>query len=224
MVPTADEPAAAEPDSSGDAAHRSLTITPPPFHPDKARPRAIIYVHLSVEALTAGTGICRVENLGPILLTRLHMLLGDGCTIDLKPVIDLPAGHIPLDCYEIPASLREQLLLRYPADVFPYANTVSRAVDIDHTIPYVPVADGGPPGQTRIGNTGPFARFHHRVKTFGGWQVCQPEPGTWLWRSPHGWITSSTPPAPTASATPRSPRQSGMPPQTHPRSDQPMRI
>ena len=49
------------------------------------------------------------------------------CTISLKPVIDLPAGHIPVDCYEIPASLREQLLLRYPADVFPYAAAVSRA-------------------------------------------------------------------------------------------------
>jgi hypothetical protein len=26
------------------------------------------------------------------------------------------------------------------------------------------------------------------VKTFGGWQVRQPEPGSWIWRSPHGWI------------------------------------
>jgi hypothetical protein len=36
-----------------------------------------------------------------------------------------------------------------------------------------------------IGNLGPHIRYHHRIKTFGGWQVCQPEPGTWLWRSPH---------------------------------------
>jgi hypothetical protein len=171
-----------------EAAHRSLKITPPPFHPDKARPRAIVYVHLSVAALTAGTGICRVENVGPVLLSRLQMLLGERCSINMKPVIDLPAGHIPIDCYEIPASLREQLLLRYPADVFPYANAVSRAVDIDHTIRYLSMDNGGPPGQTRIGNLGPHSRYHHRVKTFGGWQVCQPEPGTWLWRSPHRWI------------------------------------
>jgi hypothetical protein len=145
-------------------------------------------VHLSVEALTAGLGIARVENVGPIMLSRLQALLGDKCTINLKPVIDLPAGYIPMDGYEIPANLREQLLLRYPADVFPYANTVSRGVDIDHTIAYVSMEKAGPPGQTRIGNLGPYVRYHHRVKTFGGWQVCQPEPGSWLWRSPHGWI------------------------------------
>jgi hypothetical protein len=166
--------------------HQSLTIAPPPIDPATARPRAIIYVHLSVEALTAGTGICRVENIGPVLLSRLQTLLGDHCSINLKPVIDLPAGHTPLDCYEIPASLREQLLLRYPVDVFPYANTITRAVDIDHTIPYLSPDEGGPPGQTRIGNLGPHVRYHHRVKTFAGWQVCQSEPGTWLWRSPQG--------------------------------------
>jgi hypothetical protein len=116
------------------------------------------------------------------------MLLGDRCSISLKPVIDLPAGHIPLDCYEVPASLREHLLLRYPADVFPYANTVSRSVDIDHTLRYLSVEEGGPPGQTRIGNLGPHIRYHHRIKTFGSWQVCQPEPGSWIWRSPHGRI------------------------------------
>jgi hypothetical protein len=91
------------------------------------------------------------------------MLLGDHCSISLKPVIDLPAGHIPLDAYEIPASLREHLLLRYPADVFPYANTVSRSVDIDHTIAYLSVEEGGPPGQTRIGNLEAsrlLCRFH----------------------------------------------------------------
>ena len=45
-------------------------------------------------------------------------LLGNRCNISLKPVIDLPAGHTPVDSYELPARLREQLQLRYPADVF----------------------------------------------------------------------------------------------------------
>jgi hypothetical protein len=55
----------------------------------------VIYVHLAAEALMAGTGIARVENVGPIPLNRLHTLLGDHCKISLKPVIDLPAGHTP---------------------------------------------------------------------------------------------------------------------------------
>jgi Domain of unknown function (DUF222) len=87
---TAAEPT---PDPPGETALRSLQILPPPFGPAKARPRATVYVHLSAEALTAGTGIARVEDVGPVLLGRLRLLLGDLCTINLKPVIDLPAGH-----------------------------------------------------------------------------------------------------------------------------------
>ncbi|HJV13288.1 MAG TPA: DUF222 domain-containing protein [Propionibacteriaceae bacterium] len=171
--------------SSAEGCHRSLHITPPPFDPTKARPRAVVYVHFSQEALCSGTGLARVEEVGPVLLSRLHSLLGDHCSISVKPVIDLPAGHIAVDSYEIPASLREHLQLRYPADVFPYAAAVSRKIDIDHTIAYLSLAEGGPPSQTRIGNLGPHTRYHHRLKTHGNWQVRQPEPGTWLWRSPH---------------------------------------
>jgi Domain of unknown function (DUF222) len=190
QVPTAGavEEEQPTPDPAGEATHRSLHITPPPFDPVRARPRAIIYVHLSEEAVRAGGGVARVEEVGPILLNRLHALLGDECSIMVKPVIDLPAGHTPVDSYEIPARLREQLQLRYPADVFPYAAAVSRRIDQDHTIPYLSPDKGGPPGQTGIGNLGPHVRRNHRQKTFGQWQVRQPEAGTWLWRSPHGRI------------------------------------
>jgi hypothetical protein len=177
-----------DPSSESHSNHQSLQILPPPFGLERARPRAVVYVHLSAEALTAGMGIARVENVGPVLLSRLRLLLGEHCTIHLKPVIDLPAGHTAIDAYEIPASLREQLQLRYPADVFPYAAAVSRSIDVDHTIPYLSPDKGGPPGQTRLGNLGPHIRRHHNQKTHGAWQVRQPEPGTWLWRSPHGRI------------------------------------
>jgi hypothetical protein len=179
------DPDAADPATAEEREHRSGTITPPPFDPKRARPRVVIYVHLSEEALRAGRGVARVEEVGPILLSQLGAVLGDRCTINLKPVIDLPAGHNPVDSYEIPASLREQILLRYPADVFPYAAAVGRRIDVDHTKPYVSLDSGGPPGQTRIGNLGPNARRSHNLKTHGRWHVRQPEPGTWLWRSPH---------------------------------------
>ena len=70
-------------------------------------------------------------------------------------------------------------------DVFPYAAAVSRGIDLDHTVPYLDPDEGGPPGQTRIGNLGPYVRRGHRLKTHGRWEVRQPEPGIWLWRSPH---------------------------------------
>jgi hypothetical protein len=189
VAETADTADTAEADQNADpdvdADHQSLRLEPPPFDPDRARPRAVVYVHLSSEALNDGSGVARVEDVGPVLLGRLRSVLGDRCMINLKPVIDLPAGHTPVDSYEIPARLREQLQLRYPADVFPYAAAVSRRIDVDHTIRYLSPDCGGPPGQTRIGNLGPHVRRHHRCKTHGGWQVRQPEPGSWLWRSPH---------------------------------------
>jgi len=120
-----------------------------------------------------------------MLPNRLPAPLGDHCTINLKPVIDLPAGHTPVDSYEIPARLREQLQLHYRADIFAHAAAVNRRIDLDHTIPYLSPDKGGPPGQTRIGNLRPYARRHHNYKTHRGWRVRQHEPGTWLWRSPH---------------------------------------
>jgi hypothetical protein len=98
----ADFEPSSDPASSQEARHRSLQIMPTPFNPDRARPRAVVYVHLSEAALSAGSGVARVEDVGPVLLGRLHTLLGDHCSISLKPVIDLPAGHVPVDCYEVP--------------------------------------------------------------------------------------------------------------------------
>jgi hypothetical protein len=48
--------------------------------------------------------------------------------------------------------------------------------------------EGGPPGQTRVENLAPMVRFGHRIKTHGrGWRHRQPVPGTYLWRTPHGY-------------------------------------
>jgi hypothetical protein len=36
----------------------------PPFGPERARPRSVVYVHVSAEGLTAGSGVARVEEVG----------------------------------------------------------------------------------------------------------------------------------------------------------------
>ena len=111
-----------------------LQIVPPPFDPAKARPRAIVYVHLSEAALLTGRGIARVEGVGPVLVSRLGLLIGDRTQIILKPVIDLNNMPAPVDSYEIPDVIREHLRLRQPVDVFPYAAGGSRRMDLDHTL------------------------------------------------------------------------------------------
>lgn len=175
------------PPTAEGADHQSVALLPLPVDPDRCRPRALVYVHLSEEAVRAGAGVARVENIGPVLLSQLRRLLGHSCRVALRPVLDL-ADCRPVDAYEAPRSLREVVHLRNPADVFPWGSNLSRGQDLDHTIPYLAPDRGGPPGQTWVGNLGPLARFHHRVRTHGRWRLRQPEPGTYVWRSPHGWI------------------------------------
>jgi len=81
-----------------------------------------------------------------------------------------------------------------PRDVFPHGAGTGRSRDVDHPDPYLPPDRGGPPGQTRLDNAAPMRRFHHRLKTSGRWRLRQPDPGTYLWRSPHGyhWLTTHT--------------------------------
>ncbi len=57
---------------------------------------------------------------------------------------------------------------------------------LDHSVPYIPMDQGGPPGQTGLHNLGPLGRRHHRVKTFDGFTVHQVAVGTYFWRTPTG--------------------------------------
>jgi len=79
--------------------------------------------------------------------------------------------------------------------VFPWSTRRSTGLDLDHTTAYRKGTDGTPPppGQTRPDNLGPLTRRAHRAKTHGGWQVTQPLPGTYLWRSPLGYRYLVTP-------------------------------
>jgi hypothetical protein len=167
----------------------------------------VVYIHLSEEAVRAGTGVARVEQVGPVLLNRLQLLLGDHCTINLKPVIDLPTGHTPVDSYEIPARLREQLQLRNPADIFPYAAAVSRLIDLDHTIPYLNPTRTNQNRQPRTPHPLP-----PQSQNPAPGRSDNPNPAPGCGDHPTTASIWSTPPAPTPSATPRTPRPSGTPP------------
>ena len=152
-----------------------------------ARGRTTLYVHTTLDQLTApaGSGVARVEGLGPFTRTQLIRLLGHE-HITVRPVLDL-ADQVPADAYEVSDSMAEMVHLIKPADVFPHAPSLSRRLDHDHTIPYVDPRDGGPPGQTRVDNLGKMTRRHHRVKTHAdGWSVTQLPGDRYLWITPHG--------------------------------------
>ena len=167
------------------AGEEPVSQQPAPASGVDARPPATLYVHLSQEALTRdGAGVARMEGAGPVTLEQARRWLGH-CHVTVKPVIDL-ANQVPVDGYEVPDRLREAVCLRDVVDVFPYATNTGRRRQIDHTIPYRPPDDGGPPGQTGMHNLGPMTGFHHRIKTHSRWQVRQPFPGVFVWRAPHG--------------------------------------
>jgi hypothetical protein len=157
--------------------------------PRKLLPPATLYVHVSQDSFTRDpeTGVARFEGVGPVTVTQARQFLGTHCQVTIRPVLDI-AGQVPVDAYETPQLMAEALHLRNPGDIFPYAVNLGRGKDKDHTIPYVPPDNGGPPGQTHLGNLGPMVRFHHRIRTHGRWTLKQPEPGTYLWRTPHGWV------------------------------------
>jgi hypothetical protein len=145
---------------------------------DRLRPRTVLYLHLSEEALVGRS------NLGPLGLDQVKDWLGAD-RITLKPVIDL-ADQTSVDAYETPRRIAEPLELREPYEVFPYGTLPSDKADKDHTVPWVPPDEGGPPGQTSTDNLGPLGRTHHNAKTHGGFTCHQPLPGLYLWQLPCG--------------------------------------
>jgi hypothetical protein len=138
-----------------------LIIRPSGLDLGRLRPKVVLHIHLSQEALWAftddkhciGGGVARLEGVGPLTLGQVRRFLADtGCQISVQPVID-PQDVPPVDGYEIPTRIREAMFLRMPASCFPYATGTQR-MDLDHTKPYIPLARGGPPGQTGVHNLG----------------------------------------------------------------------
>ncbi|MCL2470227.1 MAG: 13E12 repeat family protein [Propionibacteriaceae bacterium] len=159
-------------------------------------PRTQVYVHLfavptsPTKPTSPTAGICpvsgispvaRVEALGPILTSQVAQLTS-GTHVRVTPAIHVDSTSFSVDQYEVPARLRHQVVLRNPYDVFPWSSIESRNLDLDHTIAF----QVGQPGQTNPSNLGPVSRRAHRIKTVAGWQLDQPTPGVYIWRTPTG--------------------------------------
>lgn len=144
-------------------------------------PRTKVYLHLTPDMLTGDSSLARSETLGPITKTMLADLFSTH-RITITPVLHDSDTEPAVDSYEIPNRIRETVTLRDACEVFPYSSRTARGLDLDHTQPYQPGADG----QTRPDNLGPLTRRVHRAKTAGRWQLRQPRAGTFWWRSTRG--------------------------------------
>ncbi len=130
--------------------------------------------------------VARIEGVGPIDVAQLGEVLGNGA-VTVTPVLDLvnAAERMP---YEHSDLVKDHVWAQTGGDCSPWApRTATRDhVDFDHTIPYVPPDEGGPPGQTGPHNSGPLRRRNHRWKTHGGYRSRVVGPGRHLWITPHG--------------------------------------
>lgn len=160
------------------------TCSTTPRRSPGGKPKVILYLHLHESAVRTGAGIGRAEGLGPVTIEQIRDWVGRS-DVTINKVIDLD-DRTSVDAYEVPTGIGETVILRNPCCPFPWCNNLSRKKDKDHVLPYTPPDDGGPPGQTAAHKLASLCRRHHRLKTHSGWSYTMPEPGIYLWRSPHG--------------------------------------
>ncbi|GAB3788754.1 HNH endonuclease signature motif containing protein [Nocardioides ungokensis] len=162
------------------------------------KPKTRFYLHLNLADLAthgcsgspdlaAGT----VERLGAATITRIKDWVGHS-QVTVQPVLDLGRGDA-IDGHEPPTWMRELVILRDGHCVFPWCPHDARTADLDHIDPYVPIDEGGPPGQTRPENLAPLCRRHHRAKTSRRWRYRRRRDSTYEWHGPHGRAYLVTP-------------------------------
>ena len=170
-------------DLGGDAAAGT------PSGPNGSRGTLYLHVdasHLEDPSRAGGT----VEKLGSATLDLLREWLRRFSGVTVRPVLD-PGRADAVDGHDAPVWMRETVILRDGHCVFPGCGIDARSCDLDHIAPYVPVDEGGAPGQTSPANLACLCRRHHRLKTFAGWAYRRipddPANGgsaTYAWTSP----------------------------------------
>ena len=176
-----------------DVAHGSAD----PFRtPSSSGGEVVLVFHVTDrDLLDDKHGVAHSPTLGPVLTGRLRSRLLCAGQVTIKPVVDLdPAAHPPVDAHDPPARMAEMVRLRDETCVYPRCGRPSTRCDLDHTVEYVPMDEGGPPGQTRPANLAPLCRRHHRAKTFGEFSYHRLGDGSYEWTLPTGAAIRSDPP------------------------------
>ena len=103
--------------------------------------------------------------------------------------------------------MRASVIIRGGVCCFPGCRVEARACDLDHLVAYVPLDQGGPPGQTSLEDLACLCRRHHRLKTFTAGTCLRLTDGRYRWTSPHGHAYFSVPDPKTDPLTPLTPAQ-----------------
>jgi uncharacterized protein DUF222 len=111
--------------------------------------------------------------------TLFYRLLTDerGALLDVAQL-----GRFPCDLLGFAVDMRDGRC------AWPTCATPAAQCDHDHSEP-------APDGPTAAWNLGPACRSHHRARTHAGFDLQQPEPGVFVWRTPtgHRYLAESEP-------------------------------
>lgn len=149
-----------------------------------------IHLHLHTSSETArvqASGLPHAASpVAKATIERWLAELAPGVKVKVTPVINLN-DHYAVDEYEAPAHIKARVDLRDHTCVFPFCTRRAR-FDRDHIDPYVDPEEGGPPGQTADLGLAKLCRYHHRVKTHGGWRYRRSpvDLAAYQWVSPLG--------------------------------------
>ncbi|MFS8095736.1 HNH endonuclease [Lentzea alba] len=140
-----------------------------------------LYVAISAATLMGLSGQPgELAGYGPITADLARELAGDSTW---RRLLTDPITGEPLEfgtsTYRPPAALKRFVWTRDRTCRFPGCTRPAHRSELDHTVPF-------PFGSTSKANLGPFCKHHHRVKHRTAWQVSQPKPGRFCFRSPAG--------------------------------------
>lgn len=125
-----------------------------------------------------------IEGFGPIPAEAARLIAADATW---RRIVTDPLSGTVLDVgrtrYRPPRALGEHVRARDRRCARPGCSAPARTCDLDHTIEFRR-ADG----TTAHSNLGPLCPRDHQIKTDGGFEVSQTEPGVFVWRTPTGHV------------------------------------
>jgi hypothetical protein len=140
-------------------------------------------------------GVARSPRLGPVLMARLNSWLLTAGKVTIRPVLDLTTIP-PVDAHDPTARMAAAVRLRDQTCVYPGCGRAAEYCDLDHIDDYVPLDEGGPPGQISPTKLAPLCRRHHRAKTFGHFSYRRLHDGSYEWTLPTGIRITTDPNTP----------------------------
>ena len=159
--------------------------------PSKTRTgKTIFYVHVDADDLDIDSeggvafAVARVEKLGAATMAKLRQWVGHSQVV-IQPVLNMQRRDA-VDQHDPPRWMEELVELRDGHCVFPHCTVDAKSCDKDHMVAYVPIEEGGSPGQTHPEALACLCRRHHRAKTARVWRYTRTPEGNYLWQGPHG--------------------------------------